>query len=57
VDHLIDIIFTYIMPNITRNSFCQQCDYSKYRNFVTLYIDMLLTEGLGKIQEAINDTV
>lgn len=59
VDHLIDIIFTNIMPSITRNSICQQCDYFKYQNFATLYINIniLLTEGLGKIQEAINDTM
>lgn len=59
VNHLVDIIFTNIMPSITRNSFCHQCDYFINRDFATLYIniDILLTGGLGKIQEAINDTV
>jgi len=59
MDHLIDIIFTDIMPSITRNTFCHQCDYFTNRNFATLHIniDILLTKVLGKIQEAINDTV
>lgn len=59
VNHLIDIIFTNLMPSITRTSFCNQCDYYINRNFATLYIniDILLTEGLSKMQEAINDTV
>jgi len=59
VGHLIDIIFTDIMPSITRDTFCRQCDYFINRNFATLHIniDILLTKGLGKIQEAINDTI
>jgi len=56
MDHLIEIIFTNLMPSIT--SFYHQCDYYINRNFATYVpIDKLLTEGLSKIQEAINDTV
>lgn len=59
VDHLIEIIFTDIMPSIIRKNSCTQCNYSNYRNFATLHIniDILLTEGLGKIQKSINDTL
>jgi hypothetical protein len=52
VNHLIDTIFTNLMPSITRNSSCHQCDYFINRNFATLYInvDIILTKGFGKIQ-------
>lgn len=47
------------MPSITRKSLCHQCDYDNTRKFSTLCInvDILLNEGLGKIQKAINDTL
>lgn len=59
MDHLIEIIFTNLLPSIIRKNICHQCNYSSYRNFATLHIniDILLTEDLGKIQESINDTL
>jgi len=52
VDHLIEIIFIDIMPSIICKNLCNQCNYSSYRNFATLHINIniLLTGSLGKIR-------
>lgn len=57
IAHLIDILFTE-MPSITRTKICSNCDYTQSRYFPTLNINigMIIDDGLGVIQKAIDDT-